>query len=181
MVLIKLKMGVCKFMLILMFLPLVICCQTNNKTNIVKNCSDSDCESGVYKNNKKEGVWRRYDKDNNLLQISYYSEGKLNGTSVSFYSNGRVYSTGNYVNDKPHGNVTIYSENGNINLSDNYFYGKKEGFSYLYYKDGKLQSKWFYEEGKREGKQCEFNEKQDTLKIEYYKKGNIIDKKAFDN
>lgn len=91
------------------------------------------------------------------------------------------YSTGNYVNNEPHGNITIYSENGNINLLDNYFYGKKEGFSYLYYKDGKLQSKWFYVSGKRDGEQYEFNENQDTLKIEYYKKGILTNEKVFSN
>ncbi|KRD08250.1 hypothetical protein ASE21_16305 [Flavobacterium sp. Root901] len=177
----QIKMGAFKFILLLVFSALIMCCKTNKKTGIAKDCNDIDCEVGVYKNNQKDGVWKRYDKSDNLIQISNYSEGKLNGATVSFYSNGRVYSTGNYVNNEPHGNITIYSENGNINLLDNYFYGKKEGFSYLYYKDGKLQSKWFYVSGKRDGEQYEFNENQDTLKIEYYKKGILTNEKVFSN
>lgn len=170
-----------KTIISLTLLFLITCCKTNEKTNVVKDCNAIDCEVGLYKNHKKDGVWKRYDKENNLIEISNYSEGKLNGTSVSLYDNGMVYSTGNYVNDEPHGNISVYFETGKINFSDNYFYGKKEGFSYLYYKNGNLQSKWFYVLGKRDGEQYEFKENQDTLKIEYYKSGILINEKKYKN
>ena len=94
-------MGAFKLILLLVFSSFIICCKTNNKKDITKKCNNIDCEIGEYINNQKEGVWKQYDKNDNLIKVSNYSKGKLNGPNVSFYSNGKVYSTGNYVNDEP--------------------------------------------------------------------------------
>lgn len=149
-------------------------CKTNN-TDLVKECDSYNCDIGALKNNKKEGVWKRYDKHDRLIQTSNYSRGKLNGPVISYYPNGTVYSTSNYIDDTPHGNSTLYFENGKINFLDTYFYGKKEGYSYLYDKEGNLVSKYFYVAGKRDGEQYEFGKKEDTVKVEVYRNGILLE------
>ncbi|HEV2352652.1 MAG TPA: hypothetical protein VGR89_00275 [Puia sp.] len=47
-------------------------------------------EEGVYKDNRKEGMWRIYDLDGDLTGLEYYKWGNKNGVCQYFASNGAL-------------------------------------------------------------------------------------------
>lgn len=172
-----------KFTITLRYISLLLCsalivmiysCK-NDFSNKKYICNKMFCEKGVLVRGKREGLWKKYDKENNLRDISYYKNGELNGISVGFYKSGQPYSVGNYKKGEFNGNVSLYFDNGNLNSSDNYANGLQEGYSYLYYRNGNLKSKWFYKNNKRDGKQYYFNKFGNTVKIEIFSNGILLD------
>jgi|AntDeeMinimDraft_4_1070355.scaffolds.fasta_scaffold11593_1 antitoxin component YwqK of YwqJK toxin-antitoxin module len=150
------------------------CNKTKKDDGFKKICNENYCEEGRLLNHKKVGVWKRYNDSNDLLRIENYHRGVLNGVSVSFYKNGKIYSVGSYKNGELHGNISLFYENGNINSSDNYINGNKDGYSLLFDRNGNLKQKWFYRSGEKDGKQYYFDKKRDTTKIKLFKKGKLI-------
>ena len=128
------------FLCLIVFLNFV-CCQ-NSKNNINTICNKTYCEKGILAGDKKEGIWKRYDNENNLIRIAKYKNDILHGAATSYYKDGQLYSVGNYRKGKFHGNVSVFYENGNLNFSDNYLKGEKDGYSYLFDREGWLKSKW---------------------------------------
>ncbi|HLI93672.1 MAG TPA: hypothetical protein VKU83_08690, partial [Puia sp.] len=47
-------------------------------------------EEGVFKDNRKEGVWRIYDLDGDLTGLEYYKWGNKNGVCQYFATNGAL-------------------------------------------------------------------------------------------
>ncbi len=150
-------------------------CTQMNKNKVNKICNTEYCEIGEFKNDKKEGVWKRYDFKDNLIQMASYSDGLLHGPIVSFYENGSIYTTGYYINDTINGNMSLYFEDGKLNISSNFLNGKKEGFNYLYDRNRNLKFKKFYLEGKKNGRQYEYDNKSKIIKIEFFREGIKID------
>lgn len=49
---------------------------------------------GVYKNNKKEGIWRKYTVNGDLLAEETFRNGALDGMCKYFYPDGKISATG---------------------------------------------------------------------------------------
>lgn len=49
---------------------------------------------GVYKNNKKEGIWRKYTVNGDLLAEETFRNGALDGICKYFYPDGKISATG---------------------------------------------------------------------------------------
>ena len=150
-------------------------CQENNKTETKSRiCNKSFCEEGTLINGNKNGIWKRFDKNDNLIQINFYTKDTLNGPSVSFYDNGEIYNSVNYKMDEFHGNVSLYYDNGNLNFSDNYINGNKHGKSFFFDKEGWLKEIRSYHQGEKHGKHINLNKRQDTVEIKVFKLGKLI-------
>lgn len=129
--------------------------------------------SGSYVNGKKDGIFKKYDKDGGLLNIEKYKLGRKikDDKEVAeyeikrnFYDNGQVKTKATYLNDKMDGVRREYDKEGNITQSyvmdqgnvrekggivDNS--GLKQGKWEEYYKSGQLRAKGKYVDGVKTG------------------------------
>lgn len=127
---------------------------------------------------EKKGYFEIRNENGIPQYIKYYSNtGKVNGGEISFMDNGNVRSFTYLKNDT----ITIgpsvrFYDTGKINYFDSYIDGKKEGVSVHYTSKGILTRKSYYRNGVQDGEQYLFDyDSGDTLKIEIYKKGKLID------
>ena len=82
-------------------------------------------------------------KNKNITPIN--DKGERHGYWEVYYSNGQLYTKGNYVNGKPHGSWEVYYDNGLLSSKGNYVAGKLHGsWEFYYYNNGKLKSKIYY-------------------------------------
>lgn len=126
-------------------------------------------EEGNYKNDKKNGYFKSYDKDGNLLSVKKYindieqteaPEVADIKVKTDYYPNGTVKTVGLYKNDVPEGVRTEYNEQGEVTQS--YVFskgiitsqgivdvlGKKQGEWKHFYEDGSLKSYGSYSNDK---------------------------------
>lgn len=95
---------------------------------------------GVYKNDKKQGLWKDYDEQGNLVNVYNLSNGKLEGKSMEYQSNGKIKKTEFFKNGLLHGETIDYlydEETGGlkVKLIINYLEGKLEGETKIIYFD----------------------------------------------
>ncbi|MEO5942001.1 MAG: hypothetical protein ABIP30_05565 [Ferruginibacter sp.] len=73
-------------------------------------------EEGVFKNNGKEGLWRRYNLTGDLLAMENYSHGGKDGTQQYFTYLGdleRVENWRGYNPDAPYDTIAVYGTGSN--------------------------------------------------------------------
>lgn len=71
-------------------------------------------EIGLMLNNMKAKSWSYYDKSNNLLKTCNFKEGKLEGRSVKFNSDGNIILILNFKNNRINGDAYFYSSKGEL-------------------------------------------------------------------
>lgn len=127
---------------------------------------------GTYMNDLKNGIFKSFDKKGDLKKIEKFRDGVLvteEGDAVildlrnTYYDNGKVKSTGGYVDNKKEGTHRIYDEDGNI--ISGVIYSRDEtvaegvidenglfqGMWKLYYPGGELKAEGEYTDSKRQG------------------------------
>lgn len=118
----------------------------------VRNASGFVKMQGAMSQGQKEGTWREYGGNNNvLIKIEDYTAGRKNGASVSLSMSGMVLTDETYRNDTLHGRRMIYSNSARLKTYEHYKLGILEGERKTYYDDGKIQEDGFYKNGQREG------------------------------
>lgn len=124
---------------------------------------------GKYINSQKDSTWNYYSYyTKTLSNRETYVNGKKNGRSVSYYSNGKISEELDWKNGIHDGIWNQYFENGVLKLSSGYTNGKRTGDFVLNYSDNRPEWKGAYANDKREGKWSHFDVtgKNDT-NIEY--------------
>uniref|UniRef100_A0A6C0E9G1 Uncharacterized protein n=1 Tax=viral metagenome TaxID=1070528 RepID=A0A6C0E9G1_9ZZZZ len=89
-----------------------------NLTNSIKTENGYiTCEED-FRNNKRTGVFRKFDKDGLLIEEITYKNGLKNGECLTFHSNGNVKTRETYVNNKLDESLSSYEyhENGRIKV-----------------------------------------------------------------
>ena len=76
-----------------------------------------------------------YDENCNIIYEIINGNGKIK----EYYSNGNLYSEGEYLNGKKHGKGKSYYTNGNIAFEGEYLNGKRNGKGKEYDKVGTLK------------------------------------------
>lgn len=69
---------------------------------------------------KREGLWISYYEDGTKWSECYYTDGKREGHSLTFYPNGKIRYVGEYKADKQTGKWTFYDEDGNVTEEKSY-------------------------------------------------------------
>lgn len=96
---------------------------------------DEKVEEGNYKDNRKEGLWKKY------------------------WPGGKIRNEINYTNGKPQGEYKLYFENGNLEEHGFWSNNKNTGEFKRFYTNGKPQQHFlFSENGKRNGIQKYYHE-----------------------
>jgi antitoxin component YwqK of YwqJK toxin-antitoxin module len=130
---------------------------------------------------RKQGVWRKLDKDGHKLYEGqftngvpsgifryYYSDGNLKALSVlsddgksarteSFAKNGRKIAEGNYRDEKKDSTWRYYSDYDGVLLSEeSYSAGVKNGTSKTFFPNGSIAELINYKDGKKEGEWIQY-------------------------
>ena len=85
------------------------------------------------------GEKSEFDDDLNLARTYNLKDGKLNGLSTEFYTNGIIKSKSNWTNNVLNGANELFDENGILTERKNFVNGKKEGKLTGYYPSGKIK------------------------------------------
>ncbi len=105
-----------------------------------KNFKPQDkVEEGSYKDNRKEGLWKKYWPGGKLRNEINYKAGKPEGEYKLYYENGQLEEQGIWSNGKNTGNFARYYNNGNPQQQFVFAAnGKRNGKQKYYHENGKL-------------------------------------------
>jgi antitoxin component YwqK of YwqJK toxin-antitoxin module len=96
---------------------------------------------GLTSNNKKQGIWKYYRKDDGTLEIIQNWKNDLqHGLRLEYLPNGKISNKSNWKNGRENGLVIHYYENVNIKDSMNTFNGYVHGLTYIYYENKNIKS-----------------------------------------
>jgi len=138
---------------------------------------------GYYMNGKKNGIFKKFDKQGNLVSLEKYRDGELvmdSEESVildlrnTYYPDGTVKSSGGYVDGVKEGVHRRYDENGVITTAITYSRGKKTGEG-IVDKKGDFEGEWnlYYESGELRAEGNFVNSSREGEWIFYFKNGNV--------
>ncbi len=125
-------------------------------------------ETGVYKNDKRVGIWEHYNRKGELYKkihfkksnqqkikeyypektilksITSYKNNYINGEFKLFFNNSQLKKKGKYINRKKEGQWTKYNEEGKLLEDKRYSKGNllKEK-EYTYFPNGKIKKEYF--------------------------------------
>ena len=84
--------------------------------------------TGAKLNGLKEGEWRDYNRNNNLVRSAEYKNGMKNGAYKEFYDYGGYVSVSEtFRNDTLEGERITNNTFGKLRLKENYVHGKLDG------------------------------------------------------
>jgi antitoxin component YwqK of YwqJK toxin-antitoxin module len=128
-------------------------------------------EEGVYQDNRKQGLWKRYWPSGKLRNEINYASGKPEGEYKLYYDNGKLEEHGNWSNNKNIGDFKRYHTNGNPQQQ---FYfdgkGKRNGMQKYYHDNGKLALEVNVVNGAESG-----------ICKRYDHNGQVVEEKTFEN
>ncbi|MBO9153931.1 toxin-antitoxin system YwqK family antitoxin [Chitinophaga sp. GCM10012297] len=99
---------------------------------------------GIYKNDRKEGVWKKYTTDGDVMAEETFKNGVLDGLCKYFYPNGKISAIGNMLSVDIDGQkdtiVVIDPVSGQENLTEvtRKGYSVKHGEWKVYDEDGTM-------------------------------------------
>ena len=97
--------------------------------------------TGYYLNQKKEGEWRYFSKDNGqLILVEDNKNGKVDGKSMVYYETGVLMMERQFVNDVQEGHAKIYYPSGALKEEGDYLHGSKTGIWKAFNEDGDVIS-----------------------------------------
>ena len=128
----------------------------------------ADFKDGMY-----HGDYRHF-KENKLLEECRYKEGNRDGSYKCYYGDGQtVQSERTFIDGKVDGVSRTYHSNGKVETEKVYKLGIEDGYDRRYGSDGTLTLDECYKDGKRDGKWTQHLSSNlgDIVRISFYKKG----------
>ena len=84
--------------------------------------------TGYYLNQKKEGVWQYFSRDNGKMILEEDNkDGKAHGTSKVYYETGTLMMERQFVDGLMEGHAKIYYPSGALKEEGDYLHGEKTG------------------------------------------------------
>lgn len=116
----------------------------------------------------------RHFKENKLLEECRYKEGNRDGLYKRYYGDGQtVQSERTFIDGKVDGVSRTYHSNGKVETEKVYKLGIEDGYDRRYGSDGTLTLDECYKDGKRDGKWTQHLSSNlgDMVRISFYKNG----------
>lgn len=110
----------------------------------------------------RDGLWKDYYPDGELLSELTYKNGVVEGFYKSYFKNGKLKINNDVKADKIHGKAREYFLDGTPNAETDYVEGKKQGKSIVYYPIGTVKYDITY-----------LNDEVDGPVTEYYSNGTV--------
>lgn len=109
-------------------------------------------EEGNYVDNRKEGVWKKYNPAGWLRSEITYANNRPQGPYIIYYSNGQIEEKGSWNKNMNTGDFERYYQNGNLQqkfiFTDD---GKRNGLQQYFHENGQLELIVEIVDGKEEG------------------------------
>ncbi|MCF6367032.1 MAG: hypothetical protein L3J35_12625 [Bacteroidales bacterium] len=149
-----------------------------NKIKIVKELYPNGKikNKGTFIKNKPVGIHKTFNEKGKVIASKTYSDdGKIIGEGIVdkkdkkqgewkfLYDNGKIRSSGKFVNGKKEGKWLFYFPSGKTEQKGVYKNGKYSGIWIWYYENGNLRRTGKFKKGKEEGFFYELSEEGDTL------------------
>ena len=132
---------------------------------------ESKVEEGIYLDNRKNGLWKKYWPNGKVRSEINYDHGKPQGEYKLYYENGKLEEHSTWTNSKNTGAFKRYYENGNPQqdflFADN---GKRNGLQKYFHDNGKLAMEVNIVNGQESGVMRRYNPD-----------GSIAEEKTFEN
>ena len=128
-----------------------------------------------FRDGKREGVWREFDEDGNVLKSQTYRKGALVGEGIvdtdgkrrgdykEFYPDSTLRAEGIFVDGERSGEWKFYYHNGKVQEVGSYKEGKPDG-----------PWTWYYDNGQKQIEEQFFKGQPNGPYKEYDSKGNVI-------
>jgi len=136
---------------------------------------DETVEEGVYEDNRREGIWKKYWPGGKLRSQIAYQDGKPHGTYSLYYDNGLLEEAGNWINNRNTDEFSRYHKNGQAQQRFNFTEsGKRNGMQRYYHENGKLQMEVNLVLGQEQGICRRYNEEGDVIEEKTFEKGIMV-------
>ncbi len=181
-----------------MLIIAILICSCDNKsksavTEIVQTENDSIIKYQYDSVKKvKNGYYKVFDKQSNLIQEKTYVNDTLNGMEKNYHSNGKISSDFKWVKGEKNGVEKNYDINGKIEGEFIIEKGKYNGPFKYYFSDGKVKQegkfindniegelKTYYENGQLKEIVIMVSTKENGSFVEYYPNGKIKAKGSY--
>ena len=130
---------------------------------------DQKVAEGIYVDNKREGLWKKYFPNGNLRSEITYSSGEPQGPYRLYYESGTLEEASTWSNNHNKGKFKRYHPNGHI--AQNFYFnerGKRNGNQKYFYQNGQLRMSVDISNGREDGEL-----------IRYYANGDVKEKMKF--
>ena len=129
-------------------------------SNCQTELNETTKPKGQTVNGKKQGEWKTYYvATGRICTIEHYFNDSLHGPSVTFNTNGNLYTKANYNMGQLVDSFIHYYPNGLPNYQTWYdSSGKEQGEFKLYYENGRLKQMGHHKDGNKVGLWKEFDE-----------------------
>lgn len=97
----------------------------------------------------------------------------------TYYENGQIKSIINFDGADKDGIMRSWHPNGQPLSKAEYVKDKKEGYTFYNHKNGQTKYEGNYLHNRKDGKWVAYNKEGDTLRVETYEKGKLIDLKNY--
>lgn len=137
---------------------------------------DQVVEEGVFKDNKKVGIWKGYHNNNEIKYEITYKNGIPNGYAKFYYKNGNLSEEGMWKINNWIGKYKYYYENGQVAYEFNYNSkgnGKREGEQKYFHENGNIMIIGTWQNGQESGKLTEYYANGEVKAEKYYNGGRI--------
>lgn len=131
---------------------------------------DETVEEGLYRDNRREGVWKKYWPGGKLRSQIQYLGGRPHGVYTLYYDNGNTEESGTWVNNKNIGEFRRFHSNG-----------KPQQF-FVFNESGKRNGvqKYFHENGLTELEVVLVNGQESGTSKRYDERGTLVEEKRFE-
>lgn len=128
-----------------------------------------------FRDGKREGVWREFDEEGNVVKSQTYKKGALVGEGIvdtdgkrrgeykEFYPDSTVRAEGLFVDGLRSGEWKFYYHNGKLQEVGTYVEGTPDGAWIWYHDNGQKQIEEQFYKGQRNGTYKEYDSKGNTI------------------
>jgi antitoxin component YwqK of YwqJK toxin-antitoxin module len=146
----------------------------NSTKNLPGYADDAKVEEGVYKDNKKTGIWKEFYANGNIKSKLTFANNRPDGYAVMYHENGKISEEGIWKNGRWVGNYKLYYENGEVQHEFKFNpSGKREGAQKYYYENGQLSIEGNWANGQEAGTIKKYYENGDLQSEENYNNGTL--------
>ncbi len=136
---------------------------------------------GNYLNSAKDSTWKYYSYYTKAISNrETYINGKKNGTSVCYFTNGHISEESQWNLDVRNGIWNQYFENHSLKMSTSFVNGKRDGDFILNYPNKLIEWKGFYKNDQREGLWEHFDPTGKKVASTEYRNGEPLNAEALD-
>lgn len=167
-----------------LFFTIFIVSSCSKDRNLKKEYHENNTireEYYVNKNGKIDGILKKYNKNGQLMKLSYYENGKKEGFEIKYSEDGKTKSIGNFKQGMREGKKIFFQSNNEIGKILTYREDTLNGINYTFYKNGLIEGIGYSKDTLINGPQYLYYKNGILHKYSYIKNNRQIFYKKFDS